>query len=165
MLSYAVVSQLNNASLSTKEVIQTVHDMKMAPSGGTFATIFAVTSKYPFSQLLGSMSPSAIAAGPIAKQLPSSLPTRLTGVRNVPDLGTLTTSLQGGADKPIVYRSSTLLKEIYGSNFHFSPWVTVRNAFMGVGRNISRLLQDLWASMGSGAVQTRWMDEYYGGNI
>ena len=63
--------------------------------------------------------------------------------------GTQTTSIQGYADTPIVYRSWGLLTsedlkgESYGPNFKFSPHFTVRNAFVGVMVHITITLMPL----------------------
>jgi hypothetical protein len=60
--------------------------------------------------------------------------TRIFGVRVVPDLGTLTTSLGRVSDTPIVERSWGLLggADFYGPNFTFSEFLRTRNYLTAV---------------------------------
>lgn len=59
---------------------------------------------------------------------------KLLGVRSVPDLGTLATSITAGPNVAIVYRSWGLLDrgDFYGQNFKYNEYMRVRNAFIGV---------------------------------
>lgn len=136
---YALASYLRAASASpTREIVFTVHTLKAAPSGGTLATVFGILDHYPLSYVMQSSTPTALC--PVPTPEPTYTPgllTRLTGVRQVRDLGTLTTSLQGGADATIVYRSWGLLSTTglgasYGPRFQFSPYMTVRNSLVGL---------------------------------
>ncbi|KAG9831427.1 hypothetical protein KCU77_g13162, partial [Aureobasidium melanogenum] len=56
------------------------------------------------------------------------------GVRQVRDLGTLSTSIQGATDATIVHRSWGLFENgnFYGPKFRFSPYMHVRNMFTGI---------------------------------
>jgi len=135
--------------MSTKEVIFTVHEMKASPSGGTLATALGIFDHYSLSQIMQSSSASAICPVPLPKTAPqSSLTTKLTGVRVVPDLGTLTTSLQGGADAAVVHRSWGLFSQnperTYGPNFSFKPYMTVRNSFIGLMAHLALAIVPLF---------------------
>jgi hypothetical protein len=60
--------------------------------------------------------------------------TKLLGVRVVPDLGILTTSIGASTDQPIVQRSWGLLggNSFYGPNFRFAEYSKARNYFLAV---------------------------------
>ncbi|KAI9803254.1 MAG: hypothetical protein M1825_002045 [Sarcosagium campestre] len=61
-------------------------------------------------------------------------PTGRLGVRVIPELGTLTTSITGGVNRAMVHRSWGLLGSghIYGPKFHFSEYMKVRNTLLGI---------------------------------
>jgi len=138
MVTFALAKYLHEKGFSTKEVVFAIHTFRGAASGGTLATALGLFGKYSLGQVAHSMNPSSICPISLPNKLsPPSLMTSISGIRIVPDLGTLTTSIQGGPDIPIVYRSWGLLssvgaEEFYGPNFQFSPYVSVRNAFVGV---------------------------------
>lgn len=60
--------------------------------------------------------------------------TRTFGVRTVPDLGTLTTSIQSKLDAQIVQRSWGLVggAKLYGPNFNVEAYARTRNYFLGI---------------------------------
>lgn len=62
---------------------------------------------------------------------------RILGLRTVPDLGTLTTSLIAAVDVPVVHRSSSLTPGFYGSRFRFWELAKARNAFTGFFTHIA----------------------------
>jgi len=138
LVTYALVKCIReNMAMPTKEVIFTVHEMKASPSGGTLATALGIFDHYSLAQIMQSSTASAICPVALPKTVSTtSLGTKLTGVRKVSDLGTLTTSIQGGADNALVHRSWGLLSQdstkTYGPNFKFSPYMSVRNSFLGV---------------------------------
>ena len=70
---------------------------------------------------------------PKRSQISTPLLTKLTGVRSVPDLGTLTTPITGRTNTVIVQRSWGLLDKgnLYGPKFQFHEYARVRNAFTG----------------------------------
>ncbi len=57
----------------------------------------------------------------------------------MPDLGTLTDSLQGPADIPIVYRSWGLIDSgnFYGPHFHLTAYQKARNLLQGFGIHLA----------------------------
>lgn len=141
MTCFALAAYLRKLSASpVKEVVFTIHTLKSAPSGGTLATALGILDHYSLGYVLASSQPGCICPTPLAQPtyVPSIL-TRLTGVRQVPDLGTLTTSLTAAADSTLVYRSWGLLGAAaelgtasYGPRFQFSSHMTVRNTFLGL---------------------------------
>jgi short subunit dehydrogenase-like uncharacterized protein len=89
---------------------------------------------YPLSQLIKSSSPFALSTVPGRKAIPEPLTTRLTGVRHVSDLGTLTTGLASGPNATLVHRSWSLFDKgnLYGPNFQYNEYQSVRNSFIGL---------------------------------
>lgn len=136
MLSWSMVTHARRTlSAGIAELIYSVYDMKGAPSGGTLATAIGIFDAYSLTQITDASKPFALSAIATPPQAKSSSPIleKLLGVRTVRDLGTLTTSLQGGADATIVHRSWSLLEsgKYYGPKFKFSPYMHVRNVFTG----------------------------------
>lgn len=135
LLSWSLVSYVRQAlSTGTAELIMSIHDFIATPSGGTLATIFALFDTYSLTQIAKSsepycLCPVAVPTGRAGKPLIE----KVTGTRSVSDLGTLTTSLQGGPDATIVNRSWGLIEggKYYGSNFRFSPYMRARNVLIG----------------------------------
>ena len=138
LLSWSMVTHARRTlSAGVAELIYSVYDMKAKPSGGTLATAIGLFEHYPIKYIGESGKPwalSAIANPPQASAPGAPLVQKLFGVRTVRDLGTLTTSLQGGADATIVHRTWSLIDsgKFYGQNFVFKPYVHVRNIFTGV---------------------------------
>ncbi|TKA62781.1 hypothetical protein B0A49_02417 [Cryomyces minteri] len=138
LIAYTLVSHIRRTlSVGIGEVIATVHALNSAPSGGTLATMFSLFEAYSPTQIAYSMkrwSMSPVAPPTNTRSSPNpSLVTKIFGVRTVPGLGVLTTSLQGGPDIPIVHRSWGLIDggQFYGPNFRFSPYMSVRNVVVG----------------------------------
>ncbi|KAL9630720.1 MAG: hypothetical protein Q9164_006275, partial [Protoblastenia rupestris] len=106
------------------------------PSGGTLATMLTIFDKYSLKQIAdagsGNWSSSPVQR-PKGKS-PSSLVSKLFGVRSLPILGTVTTSLNAGPNIAIVQRSWGLNAggNLYGPNFQYHEYVAVRNRFTGV---------------------------------
>lgn len=68
--------------------------------------------------------PNSVPSQPISR--------RLLGVHYVRDIGFVTTTLPAMCDVPVVYRSSSLMPDLYERNFHFEEYAKVRNMFRGV---------------------------------
>ena len=115
------------------QISDKVFHRSSGPSGGTLNTILSIYDWLPISELRKSSNPFILAASAPPKDIPhDSILEKLLGVRSVRDLGTLTTSPNGMADRAIVLRSSTLMPEFYGKRFYFRQMLHVRNAFIGV---------------------------------
>ena len=136
MLAWSLATLIRkNFSLGTKEIIASLHRIKGAPSGGTLATVLTIFESYGLKGLARASRPWAMSPIPGPKPTdPTSLATRLFGVRRVPGLGVLTTSIAGPTNTAIVQRSWGLFDEgrYYGSKFQYKEYLTVRNVFVGV---------------------------------
>ena len=104
------------------------------PSGGTLATAFGVYDHYGIARLIESSKPYALSPIPGHKDELIPFLTRLSGVRYVPELGTLTTGLAAGVNASLVQRSWGLLNrgDYYGQNFRYKEYATTRNSFTGL---------------------------------
>ncbi|KAG8627396.1 hypothetical protein KVT40_004879 [Elsinoe batatas] len=139
LLTWSLVTHVQRSlSKTTKQVIFTLHKVRSKPSGGTLASLLGLFDTYSLSFVGKALKPWALSpVSPVKTQdrsVSPSLIQKLTGVRSVPDLGTLTTSLQGAVDRTQVYRTWGLLDsgKFYGSSFRFLPYMTARNVFVGM---------------------------------
>ncbi|KAK0099496.1 hypothetical protein ONS95_000227 [Cadophora gregata] len=117
-------------SAPTGEVVVSVHDMNSTPSGGTMNSVFSLMDTWSLKDIAAAHAPGGISPIPVPKVQPhKSLTTKILGICSVSDLGILTSSLGGTADRPIIYRSWALLggDKTYGPNFHFSEYMKARN--------------------------------------
>lgn len=136
MLSFALATELNNsASLKTRELVYAVRRFNGTPSGGTMASVFTILDDYSLLDLARASHPSSMC--PVnTSQYSQNRPflSRLLGYRYEPALGTLTTSLNGPPDIPVVMRSWGLLNsgKTYGPNFMFRPYILAKNAVAGI---------------------------------
>lgn len=141
MMCWSLVSHFRQTlGVGTAEIVQTSYDLKAAPSGGTLATILTLFDSYSLSHFAKSSQPWSLCPVQPPQQLPGRpLLERLTGLRTVPDLGVLTTSLQGPADIPIVHRTWGLIDggKFYGPNFHMSCYQKARNLLQGFGIHLA----------------------------
>ncbi|KAI9665201.1 MAG: hypothetical protein M1831_002211 [Alyxoria varia] len=135
ILSYALVKQLSRHSLHTKDVFYTIDKIQGLPSGGTLATVLELFNNFGIGAIQRSLRPGSMCpAGVRVPQRPrDSWFTRVFGVREVPDLGMVTTSLFGAVDVPVVMRSWGLFRgsEAYGENFSFKPYQLVNSTLKG----------------------------------
>jgi hypothetical protein len=105
---------------------------------------------FSFKQLEAAHAPYSISPIPGPKTSnPNSLLTKIFGVRAVPDLGILTTSLWRVSDTPIVERSWGLLggAAFYGPNFYFSEFSKSRNYLTAVMTHFSILVGSLFIAI------------------
>ncbi|KZF21533.1 hypothetical protein L228DRAFT_283684 [Xylona heveae TC161] len=123
-----------HASASLKELIYSLHSISGSLSGGTLSTILNLADRYSVTELHEATKPWALSPVPghPSSHAPS-LTERILGVRYVPDLGVLTTSPQGTADRVIVHRSWGLMGggSFYGPKFYFSGYMRTRNTITG----------------------------------
>lgn len=118
-----------------------LHSIKGAPSGGTLATVINLFDQYSISQIQAAAQPGSMSPTTVAKSSYSpSILSRLSGVRTVPDLGTVIPSIQAATDVPLVHRSCGLYRtstnhkdigEAYGPKFDFHCYMHTRNTFVG----------------------------------
>lgn len=104
------------------------------PSGGTIATVLSIGEHYSPKELSDSMKPWALSPipGPPSEK-PVSLYTKISGVRTVPGLGILTSSLAAKPNEAIVQRSWGLLDDgkLYGNKFTFREYKRVNSKLIG----------------------------------
>lgn len=100
-------------------------------SGGTLATVFGILDVYSLKEILAAAEPYALSPVPGPKiRDNTSWVTKLLGIRVVPDLGVLTSSISNSCDPPIVQRSWGILN--YGPNFRFGVYGKARNHLTGI---------------------------------
>jgi short subunit dehydrogenase-like uncharacterized protein len=137
LLSWSMVNHARRTlSAGVSELVFSVADLKGQPSGGTLATVIGLFDKYSIAETTEAMKPWSLCptTPPRSSLEGPTLLQKLFGVRQVRDLGTLSTSIQGAADATIVHRSWGLFENggFYGPKFRFSPYMHVRNSFTGI---------------------------------
>ena len=141
LLAFALVTLIRRELLvGTKEVIASLHNLKGTPSGGTLATVLSIMDHYSLKQIKNSSGSWATSPVPGPKARSSrSWVSRLLGVRSVPGLGTLTTSISAGPNIAIVQRSWGLLDggKLYGSRFQYQEYMRVRNSVVGIAMHFA----------------------------
>ncbi|KAL3419165.1 saccharopine dehydrogenase [Phlyctema vagabunda] len=130
-------------SAPTGEVIVSLHELSAKPSGGTLNTIFTLLDVFSFGELKAAHAPFGLSPIPGPKpRVSTSWIQKLLGIRVVPDLGILTTSIGGVSDIPIVQRSWGLNGN-YGPNFQVSEMMKARNYLQGAMIHFSLALGSL----------------------
>lgn len=137
LLCWALVAHIRHAmDVGTGEIIHSIHDMKASASGGTLATVLTLLDSYGLSDLTKSFDRWSLAVVPPPKQAyGKSMLEKLTGVRQVTDLGgVLTDSIAGSTDTTLVHRSWSLYDagKFYGPNFHISPYSRAGSLLKGI---------------------------------
>lgn len=141
LLAFALVKLIRKElSVGTKEVIASLHDIKGTPSGGSLATILTIMDHYSLKQI--GKSSGSWATSPIPGPKPQSSRSwvsRFLGVRNVPGLGTLATSISAAPNIAIVQRSWGLLDDgkLYSSKFQYDEYMRVRNSVSGIAMHFA----------------------------
>ena len=136
ILAFALVNLIRTElSVGTKEVIASIHALRGSFSGGTLATVLSMMDHYSLKQIgksSGSWATSPV-PGPQV-QSSGSWFSRLLGIRSVPDLGTLTTSISAAPNIAIVQRSWGLFDggKLYGSKFQYHEYMRVRSSLVGI---------------------------------
>jgi hypothetical protein len=102
-------------------------------SGGTLATVLSTVETMNIFDISRMSDPFLLAVPPPPKAASKrSLIQTVLGVHSVPDMGTLTTHPGRACDTAVVYRSSTLMRGLYGPRFTYCQFLNVRNALIGV---------------------------------
>lgn len=114
----------------------------------------SLSDQYSLREIDESLSPWALSPlrGP---KCIKSLVTKIFGLRFVPQLGTLTTSIFGASNTAIVQRSWGLLDggNLYGSNFNYEEYMRVSSSVIGVGIHFANTLLPLALSI----APLRWL--------
>lgn len=144
LMCWSLVSHIRQTlGVGTAELVQITYELDSAPSGGTLATLLTLFEKYSLGDFARASQPFAMSPIPNPSRHASKpLLETLTGVRTVSGLGTLTDSLQGPADKPIVERSWGLIDggKFYGPNFRVNAYMRTRNVLTGFGIHVALTL-------------------------
>ncbi|KAL9041428.1 MAG: hypothetical protein Q9214_004114, partial [Letrouitia sp. 1 TL-2023] len=122
-------------SVGTREVVVSADASRTQPSGGSLATLVSLLDHYGLDELKRSLKPFALSPIPGPKPVPSApFVNRFLGIRVVPDLGTLTTSIGASPNVAIVERTWGLLggKDFYGPSFQYKEYRRARNKFAGM---------------------------------
>ena len=147
LLAFALVNVIRKElSVGTREVITSVHDFKGAPSGGTLATVLTIMDHYSLKQI--GKSGGSWATSPIPKskvQSSRSWLSEFLGIRSVPGLGTLTTSISAAPNTAVVQRSWGLFDggKLYGSKFQYNEYMRVRNSVVGIATHFALVFAGL----------------------
>lgn len=135
IMCWALVSHIRETlHVGTAEFIHVIREIVGVPSGGTFATLLSIFDEYSWRDFAKKAHPFSLTAVPRSSSGKSRpILEKVTGVRTVSDLGTLTDSIQGPTDAPIVNRTWSLYDggSFYGPNFSFSAYSHTRNIFTG----------------------------------
>ena len=136
LMAFALVSMIRRElSVGTREVVVSVHDLKGVPSGGTLATILTILDHYSLREIRRSSGSWATSPVPRPNSKSSqSWVSKLLGIRYVPGLGTLTTSISAAPNIAVVQRSWGLFDggKLYGSKFQYNEYMRVRNSIIGI---------------------------------
>ena len=108
-------------------------------SGGTSQTVLSLLDKYSWKEIGAANKTWALSPVRGARY---SKATNIVGTRNVPELGTLTTSFFATTNRGIVHRSWGLIGggKVYGPKFHYSEYMAVRNIIIGIFVNLAFVL-------------------------
>ena len=136
MLAFALIQLIRKElSVGTREIVGCMYELKSTPSGGTVATALGLLDHYSLKEV--AKSAGTWASSPVPRIGPEdgpSLLSKIFGVRKVPGLGTLTTSLAASPNVATVQRSWGLLDsgKLYGPNFTYHEYLGVRNTAIAV---------------------------------
>lgn len=111
----------------------------MVASGGTLATLISLFNHYSKEDVQKVLNPFCLSPVPRKELHDNRSPiTKYLGVREEPQLGTLTSSPLGPGDTVLVHRSWGLLDDglLYGSKFFFSSHLRAKNAFTAAAFHI-----------------------------
>lgn len=147
------LAKMIREKLSAKigDVVVSLHELKGRASGGTLASALGLMDVFSVKELAVAHAPYAISPIPGPKTPnPNSWVTRILGLRSVPDLGILTTSIGGTIDTAIVQRSWGLLggDDFYGPNFYFSEFMKSRNYLTGIAIHFAILFGSVALAIG-----------------
>ncbi|PVH94919.1 hypothetical protein DM02DRAFT_692005 [Periconia macrospinosa] len=117
----------------TKQLVHSIQKFENDMSGGTLRSLISVAESYPFRHLKESVKPYALCDD---KVTPRDEPFRPKGYAwkgsaTIKGLGRLSDSVIGIPDTNLVYRSWSLMKEDYGSEFRYWTGMTTKGAVSG----------------------------------
>lgn len=149
LLVYSIVA-LNRSHFGakTKEAVVSLHSLSSSASGGTIETGLTMFDHHTLTEMKEALAPFALSPIPHPKpDTHGNIITMLTGLRTVPNLGLLTSSITSKIDCAIVGRSWGLMnslpsrqKQAYGPNFTVSEYMKTRNHLTGVAMHIGLIV-------------------------
>jgi len=161
LMCWSLVSHIRETlNAGTAELVHSTYSLDSAPSGGTLATVLGIFDAYSLADFAKKSRPwSLCSVTPPAHQRSRPLLEVLTGLRAVSGLGTLTDSLQGPADVPIIHRSWGLIDggRFYGPHFQLSSYMRARNVLIGFGIHIALTFGFLALAL----PPVRWLLKYF----
>ncbi|KAH8685845.1 Saccharopine dehydrogenase-domain-containing protein [Tricladium varicosporioides] len=153
LITLSAVSKLQTeASLKTKEIIVSINESKLNPSGGTLASFFNMYESIDQKAMAESLQPWALSPIKGRKYSDSA---NMFGLRHDKTLGLLSTSSPTARqDRALVHRSWSLLDggNFYGRDFFYNEYQRASNAFAGVVANLG--VKILEASLSSSFLRT-----------
>ncbi|KAI1101976.1 hypothetical protein F4804DRAFT_343566 [Jackrogersella minutella] len=141
LMTFSMASLVRSElSVPVSDVVISVHEIHGAPSGGTLHTIFGLFDVFPWKEVAKSHKPYALSPIPNSKLPPKpSLISKLTGLRSIPSLGLVSTSVTAGTNTAVVQRSwglfkqdSSLQKHFHGPNFTFREYMKAQGYLKGM---------------------------------
>lgn len=147
LLAFALTQLIRRElSIGTREVVASMHQFHGTPSGGTAATALGILDHYSIRDVAKSAGTWASSPVPrTGEEDGPSLLSKIFGVRTIPGLGTMTSSISAGPNVATVQRSWGLLEggKLYGPKFTFHEYMGVRNIAIGVVAHFALLLSSL----------------------
>ena len=144
LMTWALVD-LNRSEFGaeTKEAVISF-SLKSRPSGGTLTTALTMFDEFTFSELKDAFTPFSISPVPHPGPVPRpGIISMLTGLRTVPNLGLLTSSVTSSTNCATIGRSWGLMntipsrqKQAYGPKFAINEYMKARNYHIGVGMHL-----------------------------
>ena len=147
LVTWVLAQKVREAGGSVGDVSAVV-DMAASPSGGSLATAIGLCEVYNPSQIRASAVPFAISPVPNSTPGPQpSLFTRLTGLKTIPPLGRVTTSMGDAFNAPIVQRTwglhqtvPSLKTHAYGEAFSWKEYMAAPSALGGAAVHLGLAL-------------------------
>ncbi|KAI1505414.1 hypothetical protein F5X99DRAFT_415881 [Biscogniauxia marginata] len=149
LITFSLASFIKSElSVPVSDVVVDIHELHASPSGGTMATVLSLFDVFSMKEVAASHKPFALSPVPNSKRVPkASLLSKLTGIRNVPNLGLLTTSVTAGTDTAVVQRTwglferePSLQKHSYGSNFTYREFIKTKNFATAIAMHYSVII-------------------------
>ena len=147
LLAFALTQLIRKElSVGTREVVASIHQLHGTPSGGTAATALGILDHYSIKDVAKSAGTWASSPVPrTGEEDGPSLLSKIFGVRTIPGLGIVTSSISAGPNVATVQRSWGLLEggKLYGPKFTFHEYMGVRNIAIGVVAHFALLFSSL----------------------
>lgn len=136
-------------------------DVSAKPSGGTLASAIHLFGYYSSAEVRAATKPFAHSPVPNGASRPApSLLTRLTGLRTVPPLGRMTTSVSDSMNRLVIERSWGLHQSVpslksrsYGDEFTWGEYLSAPSAIVGTALHVGLAVGGLFLFL----APVRWL--------